>query len=312
MKNKKIFRVLAVVLAVLFCTALAVTIAFTASSKHASAEEMSDGDIMLLEYSYEDEWEPDSDWLPIWERYEGETVSLSGDFTIDSDIVVRPEFDTGGKWLTFEFLFVSNGYFCDYMTLLQDGDSIVIDYHVLEEVKPYCYEFNEVRVYEGEWESLDWSLISIGYTMDFPKPLYYWLSGNAISRADSEFNDGFDAGYIEGKRDGMGIGFSVGYDEGYNEGYDEGYGVGYDDRYVPAYNEGYDNGFRAGGLAGYNSGLNKGHSDNIGLNPISNFLTPVSAFINLPLFGNFSIGTLLNLVLFVGVALIFIKMFSGG
>lgn len=65
---------------------------------------------------------------------------------------------------------------------------------------------------------------------------------------------------------------------------------------------------------GYEDGYNKGKLDGttVDLNPISIFLEPVSAFMNIKLFGFVSLGLVFNIVLFVSLALIFIKLFAGG
>ena len=65
---------------------------------------------------------------------------------------------------------------------------------------------------------------------------------------------------------------------------------------------------------GFNAGYDKGKLDGaaIDLNPISVFLEPVSAFMNIKLFGFVSLGLVFNIVLFVSLALIFIKLFAGG
>lgn len=65
---------------------------------------------------------------------------------------------------------------------------------------------------------------------------------------------------------------------------------------------------------GYRDGYNKGKADGstVDLNPISIFLEPVSAFMNIKLFGFVSLGLVFNIVLFVSLAIIFIKLFAGG
>lgn len=65
---------------------------------------------------------------------------------------------------------------------------------------------------------------------------------------------------------------------------------------------------------GYQDGYNKGKADGttVDLNPISIFLEPVSAFMNIKLFGFVSLGLVFNIVLFVSLAIIFIKLFAGG
>lgn len=76
----------------------------------------------------------------------------------------------------------------------------------------------------------------------------------------------------------------------------------------------YDKGHTDGYNNGYNAGYDKGKLDGttVDLNPISVFLEPVSAFMNIKLFGFVSLGLVFNIVLFVSLALIFIKLFAGG
>lgn len=75
--------------------------------------------------------------------------------------------------------------------------------------------------------------------------------------------------------------------------------------YQAGYDSGYNSGYNQGVIDGSNQELDK-------INPVSYFLEPVSTFLSTPIFGKFSIGSALSVVLFVGVALIFIKMFAGG
>lgn len=62
---------------------------------------------------------------------------------------------------------------------------------------------------------------------------------------------------------------------------------------------------------GYTDGLNKGQSDTF-TNPLIQVIQPVVEFLNTDLFGNVSIGTFFTIVVFVLLALIFLKMFAGG
>ena len=62
---------------------------------------------------------------------------------------------------------------------------------------------------------------------------------------------------------------------------------------------------------GYAAGYNMGQSEQL-VNPLSYFIAPVQTFLDTKLFGVVSIGTVLNVALFVSIALIFIKMFAGG
>lgn len=80
------------------------------------------------------------------------------------------------------------------------------------------------------------------------------------------------------------------------------------------YDNGYNEGYDKGHTDGYQTGYNKGKLDGttVDLNPISIFLEPVSAFMNIKLFGFVSLGLVFNIVLFVSLAIIFIKLFAGG
>ena len=104
----------------------------------------------------------------------------------------------------------------------------------------------------------------------------------------------------------------------YNQVFDNGYNSGYNDCQLEwnettsnSYEEGYNVGFSEGYNSGYGIGINKGHSDQI-TNPIIAFIEPVHKFMNTEFFGSLTYATIFNVVLFVAVAVIFIKMFSGG
>lgn len=87
--------------------------------------------------------------------------------------------------------------------------------------------------------------------------------------------------------------YSFGYNFGYNNGYNS----------STAYSDGFN--------AGYSSGYNVGLSEQF-IHPISAILDPVHSFMSTNLFGSFSIGSAFTVALFVMVAIMFIKMFSGG
>lgn len=122
--------------------------------------------------------------------------------------------------------------------------------------------------------------------------------------------DGYNEGYSTGKNDGLSIGREEGYEEGFQDGEDHGKEIASDpvsDIYQNTFNRGKDEGYKEG----YAIGLNKGQSDSL-TNPASFFLEPVHTFLSTELFGSFSLGDAFNVVLFVAVAVIFIKMFAGG
>lgn len=77
----------------------------------------------------------------------------------------------------------------------------------------------------------------------------------------------------------------------------------------------YDKGHSDGYTNGYNVGYDKGKVDGadlVSVSPITFLLSPVSALLGTPIWGQFTIGSLFSVVLFVGCTLIFIKMFAGG
>lgn len=65
----------------------------------------------------------------------------------------------------------------------------------------------------------------------------------------------------------------------------------------------YDKGYEQGKIDGSNL---------VSTSPITFLLSPVSAFLEIPIWGQFSIGSLFAVVLFVACVLIFLKMFAGG
>lgn len=98
----------------------------------------------------------------------------------------------------------------------------------------------------------------------------------------------------------------------YNNGYVDGKLSTASTSYQEGYNDGYERGEADGYSSGYTNGANKGYSDQIVSSPLSLFLQPVSDFMNIKLFGTISLSTAFNIVLFVALAAIFIKMFAGG
>ncbi len=172
--------------------------------------------------------------------------------------------------------------------------------------------------YQEGWDAVDAeSFYNTGYNSGYSHGYMEGYEARKSDAQDEHYDQGYEVGYTNGHEQGYYEGHNVGYDEGQEDGYNEGYNVGYDegqeDGYQTGYNDGillsdaYDEGYREG----YSNGLNKGLSDTL-TNPVSFFLQPVQAFLDTKLFGNFSIGTALNAVLFVSLALIFIKMFAGG
>lgn len=210
-----------------------------------------------------------------------------------------------------------NNYNCEITLLLRFGDSY--------SVYPLNNGFIEVSSLGSNFSGNGFIRFSNGsFSSNVPYDfILYFYSGSHIDNYNIAFDNGFkqgfnvaehiyyDVGYDEGYQDGINAGYedgySVGSTDGYERGYDEGYDLGYEDG-VPV---GYDTGFSAGYSDGHSDGLNLGHSDRI-TNPISSFIEPVHQFMNTPFFGTLTYATIFNIVLFVAVAVIFVKMFSGG
>lgn len=103
------------------------------------------------------------------------------------------------------------------------------------------------------------------------------------AQLNTTYNDGFHSGYQSGYREGNNDGYLAGESFGWSEGYDE----------------------------GHRDGMNLGQSVGIS-NPVSFFFDTVQTFLSTNLFGTISIGAVLSVIVFVAVALAFLKMFSGG
>lgn len=121
------------------------------------------------------------------------------------------------------------------------------------------------------------------------------------------YEDGYNKGYDRGYENGHNSGSSEGYDHGYEIGYGEGYDIGVEDG-IP---QGYETGYNDGHSDGYSAGRSMGHTDQI-TNPLTAFIDPVHTFMNTRFFGTLTYASIFNVILFVAVAVIFIKMFSGG
>ncbi len=132
---------------------------------------------------------------------------------------------------------------------------------------------------------------------------------------DEGYSEGNKNGYNSGYNDGKDDGIKTGYDEGYSAGYSYGSGKGYDTGFEEGEKQGYQNGYDYGYDNGYNLGYVDGENKSLSTqltNPISSFLQPVHEFMNTKFFGDLTYASIFNVMLFVAVALIFLKMFSGG
>lgn len=106
---------------------------------------------------------------------------------------------------------------------------------------------------------------------------YYksYLNDVIETTGEGQYNTGYAAGFVNGREHGYNDGEKDGYDKGYTQGYDK----------------------------GAMEGLK---------NPIEYFLKPIDSFMNTKIFGTLAIGNIISILLFVMIALIFLKMFAGG
>ena len=100
------------------------------------------------------------------------------------------------------------------------------------------------------------------------------------------------------------------YNDGYDAGESAGYNQGYDNGYTDGVNDS-DGNYQEGYNKGYTIGKDAGLAAQLG-NPISAFIQPAEEFLNMKIFGAISIGDIINVMLFIAIGLIFLKIFAGG
>ncbi len=301
-KNKILIKVLSVLCAIAFIAVFCLGVILPIISRSTSSASVC---------AFADE--NDTNY---WEEYDGQTTSFKANsYVFNDDFTYNERWNTLNGYSDFRqihFNFISNGYFCNYIYCrFIETEELVLGYNIYY---PDDGDFSEIDLYfssSGGWIDLSWQYITFAKG-DFPSVLRYFLVAFAQVDTDTgSYKDGFTAGETNGYDKGHDEGLSEGYDNGYIAGEEAGYDKGHDEGLT----EGYDNGY----IAGEEDGYNKGHSDgyNKGLtanftNPVNVFLEPVHNFLNINIFGVISIGTILSVVLFVSLAIIFIKMFAGG
>lgn len=151
----------------------------------------------------------------------------------------------------------------------------------------------------------------INFTVDdgnYSSELYlnYIVIPSSGSGSGSDYQAGFDAGYKAGYTNGHTDGYNIGYDKGYEQGEidgseagsEAGYDLGYNDGYYDGYDKGFDEGVISGG----------GQPVTV----LTEFIQPIDTFLSTPFLNGFSIGQVFGVIIFVWVAMIFLKMFAGG
>ena len=134
------------------------------------------------------------------------------------------------------------------------------------------------------------------------KPIAYYHSF-LYDIIDKRQETGYNQGYEEGETAGQEAGYNQGYEEGETAGQEAGYNQGYEEGETIGHEAGYNQGYTQGYDAGVSAGLT---------NPIEYFIKPIDEFMSIKIFGTLAIGNILSIILFVAIALIFLKMFAGG
>lgn len=122
------------------------------------------------------------------------------------------------------------------------------------------------------------------------------------SGSDADYNAGFEAGHNAGYASGYNDGYNKGYEQGEIDGSEAGSEAGYDLGYNDGYYDGYDKGFDEGVISGGGQPVTV----------LTEFIQPVDTFLSTPFLNGFSIGQVFGVIIFVWVAMIFLKMFAGG
>lgn len=131
---------------------------------------------------------------------------------------------------------------------------------------------------------------------DFTVSIY---EGDGNVQYDAGYNDGYETGYHDGFAEGQDYGYDFGYDAGYDVGYDIGDAAGYTRGHAEGYNEGYD------------YCLEYGFTDASGLALVKNaFLSIFDAF-SIKIFGYFSIGDVVGIVVIISVVFFIFKLVRG-
>lgn len=276
MKNKKTKRLIAVVVAVLFSlTIIGGVLLSCLSSKNETVTASADSTVNC------------------WN--ETVLVPVHGTYLFDEDLnnVDLNRWSTGGDWHIIRFPFLitvpygtNYSSFCQWIAFEISSERVAISYNIVYDDISDWTEEDVYRSNEYGWLEYHYRIITLDTYV--PRSFYLFLK---------EFAEELYVDEI--------------YENGYDVGYGEGYSVGDTDGYSRGYSVGDTDGYSRGHTVGYSEGLNKGHSDSIS-NPISSFLEPVHQFMNTPFFGTLTFASIFNIVLFVLLAIIFIKMFAGG
>ena len=110
---------------------------------------------------------------------------------------------------------------------------------------------------------------------------------------------------------GTDLGFAQGYQNGYNNGYAQGTTEGYNDGYQTGHDDGADWGHEQGYSEGYRIGMQESLGTVTGWDAVKNGFTSIFEALNIKIFGLFSLGDLMGIVLIFSVVMFFLKIIRG-
>ena len=77
-------------------------------------------------------------------------------------------------------------------------------------------------------------------------------------------------------------------------------------------NNGYNQGYNDGKVVGYDQGYNAGLAEGTPTSALAGIVSGVSNILQIPLFGNFTLGAFISIIIGIGLLFLFLKIFAGG
>lgn len=81
---------------------------------------------------------------------------------------------------------------------------------------------------------------------------------------------------------------------------------------ITGQNNGYNQGYDDGKNVGYNQGYNDGVAEGTPTSALAGIVSGVSNILQIPLFGNFTLGGFISIIIGIGLLFLFLKIFAGG
>lgn len=77
-------------------------------------------------------------------------------------------------------------------------------------------------------------------------------------------------------------------------------------------NDGYNQGYNVGKDVGYKQGYEAGLAEGTPTSALASIVSGVSNILQIPLFGNFTLGSFISIIIGIGLLFLFLKIFAGG